>query len=73
MTKYTGTSATTALIDQRGSLNLLQENGVLLVQVRKAPHRVDTLSTARRYLHVDGVQLTQAEAAIINKWMEVHG
>jgi len=68
-----GTTATTALVDQRGSLNLLQENGVLLVQLRDAPHHVDTLSTARRWHHVAGVRLNGSQAVTVKAWMEVHG
>ena len=70
--KLTGTTATTALVDTKGSLNLLQENGVLLVQLRDQPHRVDTLSTARGYFNVDGVRLNGSQAVTVKQWFEEH-
>lgn len=72
MSKFKGTTATTALVDQRGSLNLLQENGSLLVQLRDAPHHVDTLSTARRWHSVDGVRLNGSQAMTVKQWTEAH-
>ena len=65
-----GTTATTALIEERGSLQLLQENGVLLVRLRDAPRHVDTLSTARRWHSVDGVRLNGSQAMTVKAWAE---
>jgi len=67
-----GKTATTALVDQRGSLNLLQENGVLLIQLRDAPHRVDTISNARSWHRVDGVALNGSQAMTVKAWCEEH-
>jgi len=72
MTKFKGTTATTALVDERGSLNLLQENGCLLVQLRDAPRHVDTLSTARQWHSVDGVTLNGSQVATVKHWAEAH-
>jgi len=71
MTNKRGTTATTALVDQRGSLNLLQENGVLLVQLRDTPHHVDSLTTARGG-YVDGVRLNGSQAVTVKGWWEAH-
>lgn len=72
MTKYTGTTATTALVDQRGSLNLIQENGVLLVQLRDTPDKVDTLRKARDWFTVDGVRLNGSQAYTVKIWSEAY-
>jgi len=62
---------TTQLIDQIGSLNLLKDhNGVWLVQLRDAPHKVDTLSTARKWHAIDGTTLNGSQAVTIKRWFE---
>jgi len=61
----------THLIDRQGSLILLRDHrGTLLVQLRDAPHHVDTLSTAYSTKHVNGITLNGSQAVTVTNWFK---